>query len=85
MKHLVAASALMVLVAAPAMAKDLCNVPKAEWQSKEVLTKKLEGEGWKIKNIKIEDGCYEVYGTDGAGKKQEVFVDPKSFEIVGED
>ena len=39
----------------------------------------------KIKNIKIEDGCYEVYGTDGAGKKQEVFIDPKSFEIVGED
>lgn len=85
MKALVAASALMILVAAPAMAKDLCTVPKAEWQTKDALKAKLEGEGWKIKNIKIEDGCYEVYGTDGAGKKQEVFIDPKSFEIVGED
>lgn len=85
MKALIAASALMVLVAAPAMAKDLCSVPQAEWQTKDALTKKLEGEGWTISNIKIEDGCYEVYGKDKAGKKQEVFIDPKSFEIVGED
>ena len=85
MKALFAASALIVLVAAPAMAKDLCNVPQAEWQTKDALTSKFEGQGWKIANIKIKEGCYEVYGKDQAGKKQEVFVDPKSFEIVGED
>lgn len=85
MKSLFAATALLVLIASPTFAKDLCSVPNAEWQTKDALKAKLEADGWKIKNIKIEDGCYEVYGTDGAGKKQEVFIDPKSFAIVGED
>ena len=85
MKAIIAVSALMVFVAAPTMAKDLCNVPQAEWQTKDAVTKKFEGDGWKVSNIKIKEGCYEVYGKDKDGKKQEVFVDPKSFEIVGED
>ncbi len=85
MKSLFAAAALVALIATPTLAKDLCSVPNAEWQTKDALKAKLESDGWKIKNIKIEDGCYEVYGTDGAGKKQEVFIDPKSFVVVGED
>lgn len=85
MKSLFAATALLALIATPTLAKDLCSVPNAEWQTKDALKAKLDSDGWKIKNIKIKDGCYEVYGTNGAGKKQEVFIDPKSFEIVGED
>jgi hypothetical protein len=68
-----------------AAAEDICSVPQAEWQPKEALQKKLESEGWTIKAIKIDEGCFEVYGKDAAGKKMETYFDPKSFEVKKED
>jgi len=68
-----------------AAAADSCNVPQAEWQPKEALQEKLEADGWKIKTIKIDEGCYEVYGTDAAGKRMETYFDPKTFEAVKQD
>jgi hypothetical protein len=78
--------ALFVLVASmagigSAAADGICNVPQAEWQPKEALQKKLEGDGWTIKTIKIDEGCYEVYGKDAAGNRMETYFDPKSFEV----
>ncbi|MDQ7246820.1 PepSY domain-containing protein [Dongia sedimenti] len=78
--------ALTVLLASvagigSAAAAEICSVPQAEWQPKEALQQKLEAEGWKIKTIKIDEGCYEVYGTDAAGKRMETYFDPKSFEV----
>jgi len=61
---------------------DYCSVPKAEWQPKEALEAKLKTDGWDVRKIKIEDGCYEVYGIDAAGAKQEVLFNPKTFELV---
>lgn len=72
----------LTLGAGAAFASDICSVPQAEWQPKEALQQKLEGDGWKIKKIKVDDGCYEVYGTDAAGKRMEAYYDPKSFEVV---
>lgn len=79
--------ALSILIASlagigTAAAEDICTVPQAEWQAKEVLQQKLETEGWKIKTIKIDDGCYEVYGTDAAGKRMETYFDPKTFAVM---
>jgi len=68
-----------------AAAEDVCSVPQAEWQPKEALQKKLESEGWTIKTIKIDDGCYEVYGKDAAGARKETYFDPKSFAVMKED
>ena len=64
---------------------DTCNVPQAEWQPQQALQQKLEAEGWTIKNIKIDEGCYEVYGTDAAGKRMETYFDPKTFAVMKED
>ena len=82
--------ALSVLLASvagigSAAAAETCSVPQAEWQAKEALQQKLEADGWKIKTIKIDQGCYEVYGTDAAGKRMETYFDPKSFEVMKED
>jgi hypothetical protein len=83
MKSLIAVAALaLALVAGSAQASDKCAVPQAEWQPREALQQKLEGEGWKVKKIKVDDGCYEVYGTDGAGKRMEAYFDPKTFTVV---
>ncbi len=62
-----------------------CKSPEAEWQPKEVLQQKLEADGWKVKTIKTNNGCYEVYGIDAKGNKMESYFDPKTFEFVGEE
>jgi hypothetical protein len=72
-------------IGSAAAEEDICNVPPAEWQAKAALQQKLEGEGWKVKTIKIDDGCYEVYGTDAAGKRRETYFDPKTFAVMKED
>lgn len=57
-------------------------VPKEEKKPQMELQKKLEGEGWKVRQVKNFNGCYEVYGFDGQGKKAEAFFNPKTFERV---
>jgi len=83
MKKWTLLSALFVTIsAAPAFAGDLCSVPQAEWQPKEALQKKLEADGWAIKTIKTDEGCYEVYATDKNGQRMESYFDPKTFNVV---
>ena len=58
-------------------------IPKAEWRSQAELEKKLVDGGWKqVRRVKIENGCYEVYGVDEKGAKAEVFFNPKTLERV---
>ncbi|MEO3427290.1 PepSY domain-containing protein [Pelagibius sp. CAU 1746] len=76
------AAAVATLASGAAVASDKCSVPKADWQPQEALQQKLEGEGWKVKKVKVDDGCYEVYGTDAEGKRMEVYFDPKTFAVV---
>jgi hypothetical protein len=83
MKRLLLSAALLASFGiGTAAAEDMCNVPQAEWQPKEVLQQKLEAEGWTIKKVKIDDGCYEVYGTDATGARMESYFDPKTFAVV---
>lgn len=87
MKTTILSAALLAALAVPfaaggALASDKCSVPKAEWQPQDALQQKLEGEGWKLKKIKVDDGCYEVYGTDAQGKRMEVYFDPRTFAVV---
>ena len=53
-----------------------------EWQPREALQKKLESEGWKVRRIKTEDGCYEAYALDSNGHRVEAYFDPKSLEML---
>lgn len=61
-----------------------CDVPKAEWKKQIELQRKLESEGWKVRQVKTDNGCYEVYGFDDKRKRVEVYFNPKTFEKVGE-
>jgi hypothetical protein len=73
-----------LVLAQPALAhEERCEaIPKAEWKPKSELEKKLTDAGWKVKRVKIENGCYEVYGFDENGAKAEVFFHPKTLERV---
>ncbi len=61
-----------------------CDVPKAEWKPQMELQRKLTAEGWKVRQVKVDNGCYEVYGFDNNGKRIEIYFNPKTFEKVGE-
>lgn len=76
---------LMAGIALPALAADRCNVPKEKWRPVEELKAELMANGWEIKKIKMDSGCYEVYGKDGSGKRAEIFFDPATFVAVGSD
>ena len=69
MKFLCALAALSRL-AGPAFAAGKCSdAPKAQWQPQSALEAKLKADGYTIKQVKVEKGCYEVYATDKAGKR----------------
>lgn len=83
-RSLLAAAALAVTGSAFAHGDFKCDVSKAEWQPQMDLQKKLTGEGWKVRRVKIDNGCYEVYGFDDKGARAEVYFNPKTFEKIGE-
>jgi hypothetical protein len=57
--------------AAPAFAANGCSTaPSSQWQPKAKLESQLSSEGLKVRQIKSEGGCYEVYATDKSGKRQ---------------
>lgn len=74
--------ALAVLAATSAQARDDCDVPIANWQSREAVRAMAEDRGWRLKRIKIDDGCYEVYGIDRQGRRFEAKIDPQTLEVI---
>jgi hypothetical protein len=73
---------LAVLPAGAALADDDCFVPMADWQPRDAVARLAEESGWTVRRIKIDDGCYEIDGTDATGKRIEVTVHPSTLEIV---
>ncbi|MBS0454314.1 MAG: PepSY domain-containing protein [Proteobacteria bacterium] len=57
---------------------------KEEMKPQMDLQRKLTSEGWKVRQVKNFNGCYEVYGFDASGKRVEAFFNPKTFDKVGE-
>jgi hypothetical protein len=85
MKAFLAALAFALVGSGPALAAPRCNVPADQWQPRDALKSKLETEGWTVRQIKSQHGCYEAYAVDSNGNRMETFFDPKTFEAVGND
>ena len=81
-KTLLTLSLVGTLGASPAFASDKCEVPEADWQPIETLQAQLEDQGWEIRELKIDDGCYEAYAIDAEGRKVETYFNPATFEVV---
>ena len=81
---LLAASALLALTAAAsATGRYTCeSVPKSEWLSQAALTRLLTDQGWNVRFMKEDGGCWEVYGTTPEGRRVEAYFHPKG-EIDG--
>jgi hypothetical protein len=81
MKAAITLGVLVSLVAVPAFAAGKCaTTPKASWQPKSALESQLKTDGYKVKEIKVENGCYEVYATDKSGKRANFAFNAETLE-----
>jgi hypothetical protein len=46
------------------------------------LRKQLTEKGWKVRRIKEDGGCYEVYATDEKGERVEAYFHPVTLASV---
>jgi len=80
-----AAAAALLCAALPAAATGLATCdsgPKSGWQSSEVLEKQLTERGWKVRRIKEDGGCWEVYALDDKGQRVEAYFHPVTLQPV---
>jgi hypothetical protein len=66
----------------PSLADDDCDVPVQLWQSREAVRQMAVAQGWQVQRIKIDDGCYEIRGTDAQGRAFKAKLDPQTLAIV---
>ena len=84
MKGLVAVG-MAVVVPQLAMATGMyqCEpVARDEWLSEASLTEMLEAKGWRVRRMKVDGGCWEVYGTTPDGERVEGYFHPSSGDML---
>jgi hypothetical protein len=75
------ATVAIIAAASPALAAGKCtNAPKSQWQPKSALESQLQADGYKVRQIKVERGCYEVYATDKDGKRANMAYNAETLE-----
>lgn len=68
--------------ALPASAGDDCDAPLNRWQSRDAVRQMAAAQGWQILRLKIDDGCYEVRGTDAQGRTFKAKIDPETLKVL---
>jgi len=56
--------------------------PESGWKSKSALESSIKAKGWKVRRIKVDGGCYEVYGTTPKGQRAEAYFHPVTLELL---
>ena len=75
--------ALLGASAAGATGLATCDSGSREtWQPQEKLERMLVERGWRIRRIKEDGGCYEVYAFDEKGERVEVYFHPRTLTLV---
>lgn len=70
------------LAALPTWAEDYCDAPVGRWQSREAVRQMATDQGWQIQRLKIDDGCYEIRGTDAEGRAFKAKIDPETLKVL---
>ncbi len=82
MRKIIIALSLAASHGGNGLASDRCSVAMADWKPREALQAKLEGDGWKVRAIKTEHGCYEASAITADGRTVEAYFDPQTFQSV---
>ncbi len=85
MKPLISTSltAAALLFTAPAFATGLYSCDSGDrsgWKSMKQLETKMIDDGWTVRRIKEDGGCYEAYGTSPEGQRVEAYFHPVTLE-----
>ncbi len=85
-KSLILVISSMVLVfGTPAFASEgdeSCGNTSGEWMSKDAVKAKTAEQGYEVRRIKREDGCYEAYAITKDGARVELYINPVTGVIV---
>ena len=65
-----------------AWADDECHRPVAQWQPREAVAAHVAAQGITIDRLHIDDGCYEVRGTDAQGRAFKAKIDPETLKVL---
>ncbi|MDA4844757.1 PepSY domain-containing protein [Hoeflea poritis] len=80
-----ALAALVTLAVEPSFATGLHTCEsgdQAGWKTMGELEEKMTAEGWQVRRIKEDGGCYEAYGTSPEGERVEAYFDPVTLEML---
>ena len=81
----VGAVAGALFAVAPAQATGLATCdsgPPEGWQPQSRLEKQLVDQNWQVRRIKVDGGCYEVYGINDKGERVEAYFHPVTLAPV---
>ena len=70
------------LAVTPTWASDDCDAPVNRWQTREALQQWATAQGWQVQRLKIDDGCYEIRGTDAQGRGFKAKIDPETLKVL---
>lgn len=83
MKQFVAGLLLLAVAGSgAARADDDCDVPLGQWQPREAVQAMAQARGWQVDRLRIDDGCYQIRGTDETGRPFKAKIDPATLAIV---
>lgn len=78
-------SALLAILVSPATATGLYTCDSGDrsgWKSTSELEEKMTADGWQVRRIKEDGGCYEAYGTSPEGQRVEAYYHPETLELL---
>ncbi|MGI9402390.1 MAG: PepSY domain-containing protein [Rhizobiaceae bacterium] len=55
---------------------------KSQWKTMDQLKTQMKDDGWTVRRIKEDGGCYEAYGTTPEGKRVEAYFHPVTLELL---
>ena len=56
--------------------------PEEGWIQTEILEEQLTEDGWQVRRIKVDGGCYEVYALDNNGERVEAYFHPETLARI---
>jgi hypothetical protein len=83
LEALLLSTALLTSPAIYATGRATCESgPPSGWQPIAKLEKLLTDAKWQVRRIKIDGGCYEVYGFNDKGERVEAYFHPVTLQPV---
>jgi hypothetical protein len=76
------AATFAAAIPAAASSENCGDAAQSQWLSIADITTKATGMGYKVRQVKVEDGCYEIYAVDKNGNRVEAHFNPVTAEVV---